>query len=181
MAASLLFAGEASLLYAGIGSVVLLLLRRPFLAVGLVAGMLATLPVEAVSKRLLDHPSPERFVATVARPSCAPAAPSAPAQAAQAARSVQAALPSAAAGEAAYSTLASLPSGYIARATAHERIAGGDDDAERPHGALTMARGRGPTSERDTLSRDYRETLTRDDASSIRMRGIRPPSAVTSG
>ena len=34
---------------AALGAVALLLLRRPFLAIGLVAGMLATLPVEAVA------------------------------------------------------------------------------------------------------------------------------------
>jgi membrane-associated phospholipid phosphatase len=116
-AASILFAGEATLLYAGIAALALVWYRRPLLAAAVVAGMLGTVPVELASKHLLDQPSPGSFIATVARGPCAPAASGPVAQSARAAQSAQAALPSAAAGEAAYAELSSLPSGYLARAS----------------------------------------------------------------
>lgn len=112
--ATLLFAGEPSLIWAGMIALALLVKRRALLALLVIALVLAIAPVELATKQLIAQPSPDALTRAVARPSCAPAAPGGAARGAQA---LPTALPSAAAGAVAYTTIGSLPSGYTARAT----------------------------------------------------------------
>jgi membrane-associated phospholipid phosphatase len=112
-AVSIAFAGELSLLWGGIGAAALTWRRRPLLAALLLGLLFATVAIEVGCKHLLDQPSPGAFVATLARRPCAPPASPGPGGAVQ---SAHAALPSAAAGRAAYVELSSLPSGYACRA-----------------------------------------------------------------
>jgi membrane-associated phospholipid phosphatase len=133
--ASILFAGEPSLLGAGIGAGFLAWRRRPALAAWLLGLLLATVAVEVGCKHLLDQPSPGAFVATLARRPCAPS-PSPGLSGA--ARSAQAALPSASAGRAAYLELGTLPSGYAARAAFFGLIVAAAAGTRRPRLAATL-------------------------------------------
>ena len=126
-ALNIAFSGEASLLYTGIGALVLLRRRQRHLAGWLVGLVLATMLVEYACKHLPGQPSPGAFVATLARRPCAAASPGA-----AAARAARDALPSAAIGRGAYVALSSMPSGYAARAALGATLLAAALGAPRP-------------------------------------------------
>jgi membrane-associated phospholipid phosphatase len=76
--ASVLFAAELSLIYAGVLGLVCLRARRPFAAGWILFLLLAGIGIEVAFKYNFTHPAPSAFFETLSRTSCGPPGPSYP-------------------------------------------------------------------------------------------------------